>query len=105
MEEPKMTEEPHKQGQEEEQDELEMTEEELHAFIAGRAIVLQVLRDDHDELWTRAELLKEMDDIDPAIVSAQLSRLAGEGAVSIDGERVKASPCARCMDALGLVAI
>jgi len=46
-----------------------------------------------------------MGDIDPEIVNAQLLRLAGEGAVLIDGERVKASPCARCMDALGLVAI
>lgn len=39
------------------------------------------------------------------IVNAELSRLAGEGAVLIDGERVKASPCARCLDALGLVSI
>jgi hypothetical protein len=105
MEEPKMTEEPHEQRQEEEQDEWRMTEEELHACMAGRAIVLQVLRDDHEEWWTRAELLEEVDDIDPAIVNAELLRLAREGAVLIDGERVKASPCARCMDALGLVAI
>jgi hypothetical protein len=105
MEEPKMTEERHEQGQEEEQDERGMTEEELHAFMAGRAIVLQVLRDDHEEWWARAELLKEVDDIDPEIVSAELVRLAGEGAVLIEGERVKASPCARCMDALDLVAI
>lgn len=100
-----MTEEPHEQRQEEEQDERRMTEEELHAYTAGRAIVLQVLRDDHEEWWTRAELLEEVDDIDPAIVNAELMRLADEGALLIDGERVKASPCARCMDALRLVAI
>jgi hypothetical protein len=102
MEEPKMTEEPQEQRQKEEQDERRMTDEKLRAYTAGRAIVLQVLRDDHEEWWTRAELLKEVDDIDPAIVNAELLRLASEGAVLIDRERVKASPCAQCMDALGL---
>lgn len=100
-----MTKEPHEQRQEEEWDKQRITEEELHACMAGRAIVLQVLRDDHEEWWTQTELLKEVDDIDPVIVNAELSRLAGEGAVLIDGERVKASPCARCLDALGLMAI
>lgn len=60
-----MTKEPHEQRQEEEWDEQRITEEALHACMAGRAIVLQVLRDDHEEWWTRTELLKEVDDIDP----------------------------------------
>jgi hypothetical protein len=105
MEEPKMTEEPHEQRQEEEQDERRMTEEELHAYIAGRAIVLQVLRDDHEEWWTRTELLEEVDDIDPVIVTVELQRLADEGAVIVDRERVTASPCARCLDALDLIGV
>jgi hypothetical protein len=105
MEEPKMTEEPHEQRQEEEQDERRMTKEELHAYIAGRAIVLQVLRDDHEEWWTRAELLEEVDDIDPAIATAELQRLADEGVVIVDGERVTASPCALCLDALDLIGV
>jgi DNA-binding HxlR family transcriptional regulator len=105
MEEPKMTEEPHEQRQEEERDERRMTEEELHAYMAGRAIVLQVLRDDHEERWTRTELLKEVDDVDPAIVTAELQRLAGEGVVIVNEERVTASPCARCLDALDLIGV
>jgi hypothetical protein len=82
------------------------TAEEL-AYMAGRAIMLQALRDpdDHPEWWTRVELREEISDIDPAIVDAELARLVGEGAVLIDGERVKASACARCLDALDLIGV
>ncbi len=70
-----------------------------------RAIVLQVLRDDHPERWTRAELEAEVSDFDPLIVNEALVRLEAEGVVILDGENVEASRCARRMDALGLVSI
>jgi hypothetical protein len=70
-----------------------------------RAIVLQVLRDDHPERWTRAELEAEIFDFPPVIVNEALVRLEAEGVVILDGENVEASRCARRMDALELVAI
>ncbi len=70
-----------------------------------RAIVLQVLRDDHPERWTRAELEAEVFDFDPLTVNEALTRLEAEGVVILDGENVEASRCARRMDALELVSI
>jgi hypothetical protein len=70
-----------------------------------RAIVLQVLRDDHPERWTRAELEAEVFDFDPLTVNEALTRLAADGVVILDGERVCASACARRIDALELIAI
>ncbi len=70
-----------------------------------RAIVLQVLRDDHPECWTRAELEAEVFDFAPVVVNEALVRLEAEGVVILDGENVEASRCARRMDALELVSI
>jgi hypothetical protein len=47
-----------------------------------RAIVLQVLRDDHDERWARAELELEISDFPPLAVNEALARLDAEGVVS-----------------------
>jgi hypothetical protein len=79
--------------------------EALHTFIAGRGIVLQVLRDDHPEWWTRRELLKQISDHPPAIVDVALERLAQASVVVVDGERVKASPCAQYLDTLELIGV
>jgi len=73
--------------------------------IAERAIVLQVLRDDHDERWARAELEGEIYDIEPLAISEALERLREEGVVRISGESVWASRCAHHLDALGMVSI
>jgi hypothetical protein len=70
-----------------------------------RAIVLDLLGDDHDERWQRDELA--------AAVSAQsarpstnaLERLQAAGVVLSDAEEVRASPCARFIDALELIGI
>jgi len=82
--------------------------EALYAFIAGRALVLQVLRDDHPEWWTRTELLKQISnvsDVPMAIAGAQLGRLMKVGVVVVDGARVKASPCAQYLDTLELIGV
>lgn len=81
-------------------------EQERRSDIAARAIVLQLLRDDREEWWAPIELGQELSDVDAAVVDGELVRLEMEGVVlrSTDG-RVKASACARCLDALGLVAI
>ena len=70
-----------------------------------RAIVLQVLRDDHPERWTRAELEAEVFDFAPLVVNEALVRLEAEGVVILNGEKVEASRCARRTDALELVSI
>lgn len=73
--------------------------------LAQRAIVLQVLRDDHPERWTRPELEAEIDDMEQQALVSGLAILALEGVVIFDDEAIWASPCARHLDALGLVSI
>jgi hypothetical protein len=73
--------------------------------VAERAIVLQVLRNDCDERWSRAELESEIYDIEPLAISDALERLSREGVVHIDGELVLASRCALHLDNLGMVSI
>jgi hypothetical protein len=64
-----------------------------------RAIVLQVLRDDHPERWPRAGLEVEVSELDA--VSDALARLEAEGVVVLYGESVSTSRCARRLDAPG----
>jgi hypothetical protein len=71
--------------------------------MAQRAIVFQILRDDHDERWSRAELEREVSDVEPLVVNDALALLEGTGVV--DGEIVQASPCARHLDTLGLLSV
>jgi hypothetical protein len=71
--------------------------------IAERAIVLQVLRDDHDERWSLAELEAEAFDVLPSVLSEALGRLRCHGVVVPCGTEVVASRCALHLDALGMV--
>ncbi len=73
--------------------------------IAERAIVLQVLRDDREERWSRAELESEIYDIEPVAIAEALERLCEVGVVRLSGELVWASHCARHLDALGMISI
>jgi len=85
----------------EERNEINPTEDE----VAQRAIVLQVLRQDHVEPWTRAELESEIYDIEPLAISDALAALDADGVVDIAGEQVRASRAAWRLDALGMVSI
>jgi len=69
-----------------------------------RAIVLQLLRDDHDQRWSREELRTELD-ADAIAVESALRRLHGEGVLCLAEEEVRASPAARRLDELGLISI
>ncbi|HEV3321849.1 MAG TPA: hypothetical protein VG147_06600 [Solirubrobacteraceae bacterium] len=82
-----------------------MPAKRIDPTLAQCAIVLQVLRDDHAERWTRAELEQEASDIEPLTVSDALMTLGAEGVVILDGERVEASRCARHLDSLELISI
>ncbi len=72
---------------------------------AQRAVVLQVLRNDHEERWTRAELECEIYDVPPLAISDALERLRQESVVHLHGEDVWASRCALHLDVLGMVSI
>jgi hypothetical protein len=74
-------------------------------WMAERAIDLQVLRDDHDERWTRAELEEQVSDLAPQTIRDGLTRLEGERVIVTEGEHVLASRCARHMDRLDLVSV
>ena len=73
--------------------------------IAQRAIVLQLLRDDHPERWSRAELEREVSNIKPLDISDALAQLNAERVVVLEAEQVQASACARYLDALELICI
>jgi hypothetical protein len=75
-------------------------------LLAKRAVVLQVLRDDHPERWTRAELERQLSDFLPEEVEAAIEDLAAEGVLAVsDDEAVRASLCARTLDSLMLISI
>jgi DNA-binding HxlR family transcriptional regulator len=73
--------------------------------VAERAIVLQVLRDDHHERWTRMELKREIYDIKGRTINRALKRLQEEGVVDLDEEYVWPTRCAQYLDELGMVSI
>lgn len=74
-------------------------------WMEERAIILQLLRDDHDERWTLAELVSEIPDLGRRAVRDGLARLVAEGvAVTLDGH-VLASRCARRFDDLDLIGL
>ncbi len=68
-------------------------------------VVLQLLRDDHALHWSRGELRRALDDIDPEAIGVALERLREQGVLHAEGERVWASACARHLDALGFICI
>ena len=72
---------------------------------AQRAVVLQVLRDDHAERWTRAELERELDDIPLLEIDRAVVSLAESEVVQVCGNALSASRCCRHLDALGLLSV
>ncbi len=70
-----------------------------------RIVVLQLLRDDHDPKWTRAELDQALYDVDPGAITVAVERLQEQGVVQADGQRLAASPCAWHLDALSFISI
>jgi hypothetical protein len=70
-----------------------------------RAIILQVLRDDHAPRWDRAELVREFYDVDPRAIGDVLARLKARGVIHLEGPHVTASLCARYLSALEMLSI
>jgi hypothetical protein len=69
-----------------------------------RAIVLQLLREDHDPGWAREELLAEIGAEAQAFEDA-LRRLDAEGVVHAAETQLRASRAARRIDELGLIGV
>jgi DNA-binding HxlR family transcriptional regulator len=74
-------------------------------WMVERAIVLQLLRDDHQQRWTCAELTREIPDIEPSVLDEGLARLEREGVLHRKESSVWASRAARRLDELGLISI
>jgi DNA-binding HxlR family transcriptional regulator len=68
-----------------------------------RALVLQLLRADHHERWTRKELKRELRDVKGRSIDKALHRLAQEGAVELDEGYVWPTRCAQYLNELGMV--
>jgi hypothetical protein len=72
-------------------------------YHAQRAIALLAL--EHDEGIARPTLENELGDLQREEVTEALIRLGEEGVLVLDGGRVRASRCARRLDALGLICV
>jgi DNA-binding HxlR family transcriptional regulator len=70
-----------------------------------RAVVLQLLRDDHERRWPTAELEDKLADIEQDVLSSALSRLVTTGVVSTENGAVWASDAARRLDELELIGV
>ncbi len=71
-----------------------------------RIIVLQLLRKDRSEWWSRTEVLRKLHDIDPDAVRGSLAHLERLGLLDRRGARFKASDGLRHVDVvLDLIAI
>jgi hypothetical protein len=74
-------------------------------WVAERVIILMLLRDDHDERWTPAELRREVAPLPAQHARDGLARLEREGlAVRLNGH-VIAARSAQHLDTLGMVCI
>ena len=70
-----------------------------------RLVLLQLLRDDRPERWSRVDLLGELYDVDADAIEDAVLSLASVGVVVLDGKQVRASSCAWRIDALDLISI
>jgi hypothetical protein len=74
-------------------------------FETERVIVLQLLRDDRPAWWSRADVLRELHDVNEEAIRGSLGHLGRLGVLDVDGERVRASDAVRHLDALGFICI
>jgi hypothetical protein len=74
-----------------------------------RAIVLQLLREDHERMWSLAQLRTELQadrsELGREAVEEALGRLEREGVLDMYEEAASASKAARRLDELGLIGV
>jgi hypothetical protein len=72
---------------------------------AERAVVLQVLRDDHGARWSRTELEDELADVEVSVIDGALASLCRDGVLHTADGVVWASDAARRLDELELIGV
>lgn len=72
---------------------------------AQRAIVLQLLRDDHDDSWARTELDAELGDIEAEAIARSLESLQEAGVVELEGDALSVSRVAWRLHELALIGV
>jgi hypothetical protein len=84
-----------------------MIDEEDSPSDAGgliqRAVILATLRRDHPDDWTQSELEQALDMTSEVLIDALIDLEASNVIDCVDGF-IRASHCARHLDALGLIA-
>jgi hypothetical protein len=73
--------------------------------LLDRAILSELLSNDHDPLWFRAELEREIPHVPPHDLGGALDRLKEADVVCVSGELVCASRCVLHLQALEMLAI
>lgn len=86
------------------QDQTKQIPEE-HERRLERALVSQTLRRDRTDGWLFAELAVEFGDADPLAIRGVLTHLERTGVIEIVGESVRASPAAKRLDELDMIAL
>lgn len=70
-----------------------------------RAIVLQLLRDDHRERWSDKQIERALPDFKPEAIQRAIVRLEAGGVICCLDEFIGASRCAQYLDTLELIGI
>lgn len=73
--------------------------------ILERAIVLQLLRDDHAAWWSESELASEIGDARPATIQTAIGVLSAAEVLVVADGTIQASRCTQHLDALELIAV
>jgi DNA-binding HxlR family transcriptional regulator len=72
---------------------------------AERAIILELLRDDHPAPWTRKEIKRAIYDIKGWVLDHALARLEADEVVTLAGKEVWLSLAVRHLEDLGMISI
>jgi hypothetical protein len=70
-----------------------------------RAIILQLLRDDHERMWSREQLSAELAVDRSEVIEEVLGRLEKEGVIGCTDQAIWASSAACRLDELGLIGV
>ncbi len=70
-----------------------------------RAIVLLLLSDNHDARCAHTELSAAFGDFEPSTLTAALGHLQECDVLHAESDTIRASPCARRLDELGLIGV
>jgi hypothetical protein len=68
-----------------------------------RGIVSRMLGEDRERGFTRAEMQRELNDLQYGDVNAALKHLSEVGVITLDGEAASLSQCTTYLDRIGVV--